>query len=485
MQRLLLIVSLFLLVTIIAAAQETTPEPEITPEITAEATADISCPALVQTAITLTGENCDATSLNEACYGYILIQPEARPGQEENFEFDVPGDRVDILQIESVQLSAMDVASAQWGVIVFEVEANVEGEASSTEDVQIVLFGDTRLEDASRFVQVTATADVNVRAQPNTDAAVVGSLENGEVTVANARLQGDGWLRVRFAESASGLGWVSSDFLEPASDIEVMPSLTVEEAAEPLPDDLGAEYGPMQAFLFESAMDDAPCAEAPNSGMLIQTPEGVANVTIWLDEVVIQLDGTAFVQAESEGQLRVDVLDGTADVEANGESSTAVEGQSVSVELDEELGAVGTPGDPTATDPDDVQALPTVLLDDPVTVPDPLALEEGVPVSGAYAFSFGVENLTCPDGEVVEFVSGEELAQISAEEGALVVSGLRYGEVSTGVYSASYADEVGLHQDTLEVISTDVILGDKTLDFLDRDCTLNVPFRYDLVAGGE
>ena len=30
----------------------------------------------------------------------------------------------------------------------------------------------------------------------------------------------------------------------------------------------------MQAFYFRSGIGDAPCAEAPNSGILIQTPEG-------------------------------------------------------------------------------------------------------------------------------------------------------------------------------------------------------------------
>lgn len=487
MQRFIIGLFVFLLVAMMAAAQETTPEPEITPELTAEVTAeateDPACPTLVQTAITLTGENCDTTGLNEACYGYILINPEARPGEEENFSFNVPGDRVDILQIESVQLSAMDVASAQWGVIVFAVEANVEGEVSSTEDVQIVLFGDTRLEDASRFVQVTATGDVNVRALPNTDAAVVGSLVTGEVAVANARLEGDAWLRVRFLNSDSGLGWVSADYLEPASDISVMPVLSAEEAAAPVPDDLSAQYGPMQAFFFESGTNDSPCAAAPNSGMLIQTPDGVANVTIWLDEVVIQLDGTAFVQADAGGEMRVDVLEGTAQVEANDESSTAVAGQSVTVELDEDLGAVGTPSEPQATDPDDVQALPTVLLDDTVEVPDPLTQPAGVPIEGTYSFSFGVESLTCPDGEVVTFVAGGENASISFQDGAIIVSGLRYAEVSPGVYFASYQDSIGLHQDTLEVVSSDRILGDKTLDLLDNDCTLNVPFSYQLLAG--
>jgi len=154
------------------------------------------------------------------------------------------------------------------------------------------------------------------------------------------------------------------------------------------------------------------------------------------------------------------------------------------VELDDDLGAVGTPSDPVATDPDDVQALPTVLLDDEVEIPDPLVQPAGVPIAGTYSFSFGVESLTCPDGEIVNFVSTGQNATISFQEGAIVVSGLRYGEVSPGVYFASYQDSVGLHQDTLEVVSSDRILGDKTLDLLDRDCTLNVPFSYQLIPGG-
>jgi hypothetical protein len=239
--------------------------------IVARAAAQADCPAIVQTAIDLTSERCDETDSNMICYGHLVLDAQPQPDVEEaEFEFFEPGDVVDVNRVQSLRLSAMDVQTGRWGVVMMFVEAALE--ALEADDVQILLFGDTEMQDASQFVADTAESDA-------------------------------------------------------------------------LP-----EFGPMQAFYFRSGVDDAPCAEAPNSGMLIQTPEGVASVSIWMDEVVIQMDATAFVQAQPDGTLTINVLEGSATVQAQGETRTVVAGMQVSVPLDEDLGAVGVPGDPQPYD---------------------------------------------------------------------------------------------------------------------------------------
>src|SRR5690606_25964517 len=152
-----------------------------------------------------------------------------------------------------------------------------------------------------------------------------------------------------------------------------------------------ARYGPMQAFYFQSGAQDAPCAEAPNSGVLIQTPEGVASVNIWMDEVVIQMDGTAYLQGQPDGELVINMLDGEAQIEAQGETRTAVAGTQVRVPLDADLQASGVPSDPQPYTVEEVQSLPISLLDDPVTVSPPRQLDPGMPLVGSWRFEWGTD----------------------------------------------------------------------------------------------
>lgn len=470
-----LILMLILLLASALSAQEATQTPD------AETTEDAACPSLVRSALDLTQLNCEGTGINQACYGYIFLSAEPRPGLDE-FNFNQPGDRVGLIDVQALQLSAMDTQSGQWGVMVMKVEARLEDGAVSPEDVQILLFGDTQLTDAANWVQVTAATDVNIRRTPGANGEVLAVLPAGQTIVANSRLEDSSWLRVRLNESTAGVGWIATQFLEPASDLDALPVISEQDAAAGV-DDISASYGPMQAFMFQSGSDDSPCSEAPNSGMLIQTPEGVAAVTIWMDEVTIQLDGTGYVQADAGGALTVNVLEGSAQVEAQGDSRTVIEGQSVSVDLDENGMAASVPGDPAPLDSSAVQSVPVELLDDPVTVAQPVNLPSGVPLAGTWAFSFDVAALTCPDGTEVVFSSSGVPATIQPQADGLLMSGLRFAQDTPGVYRATYSDADGsLHQDTLQVVASDRIIGEKVLDLANPICTLNVPFRLQLVS---
>ncbi|MEL6309656.1 MAG: hypothetical protein AAFQ52_16060, partial [Chloroflexota bacterium] len=470
--RVLLLV--LLLVGSVVLAQEATSTPdspedassaEVTPEATASIDDEASCPALVTRALDLTESSCDGTFTNEACYGYTFIDASLR---DQDASFVQPGDITDVLDIQTVQLSAMDVAADQWGLMVMSVDANTgEQTVITTEDVQIVLFGDTTLQDASAFVELSVDEDIVIYEEPAEDAFLVAEVQAGETLIASSRLDDNAWLRVRIIEETSvRIGWVQADSVTPVSDIEVLPILTAEEAAEP-PTDLAAQYGPMQAFIFESGELDAPCAEAPNSGMLIQTPEGVASVTIWLDEVVVQLDGTGVISAQADGDLTVGVIEGTATVAANGEESTAVAGEAIDVPLDENLAASGVPSDPRDIADDEVQALPVTVLDDPVALPG-TATPAGAPFPSGDAWVFGYTTeapFICSDGSEVDSVSAGINAVITVQSDSITLSGLRFNQSTAGVYSASYADSVGnFITDTLQVVNSTTIVGERTID---------------------
>lgn len=487
MRRLLLLLALF--AGTVAFAQDATPTPlptdeteatsqaEMTPEMTEMVDVTDACPVLVAEALELTETNCEGTILNEACYGYTFIDAVLR---NLDTNFVQPGDIADVIDIQSLQLSAMDVVSGLWGLMVMSVEANTgDGNVLTGEDVQIVLFGDTNLQDASQFVQVTANNDLTIFSQPDANSEIVQTIAADESVIANSRLEDDTWLRVRIVtEGTAQIGWLQAEQVSAATNLDVLPTLTAEQAAEP-PSDLAAQYGPMQAFIFESGENDAPCSEAPNSGMLIQTPEGAASVTLWLDEVVVQLDGTGVVSAQANGDLTVGVIAGEATVEANGESSTAVTGEAIDVPLDENLAADGTPSEARPITDDEVQALPVTLLDDLVDLPNN-ATPAGstIPSGEAWAFAYTTEEpFICSDGSEVESISAGINGIITVQSDSLTLSGLRFSETTAGVYAASYADSVGnFIQDTLRVVSPTVIAGDRTIDLITPPCTLTLSF---------
>ena len=499
-KRLSLLTGVLLLFAFIVGAQDT--EPETTPEVTAEATSEVTpeatavpedtpeaeatedpeCPALVSTALELTENRCEGTNINQACYGFVMIESETRPGGD---TLERPGDRAAISDIQSLQLSGLDTSTGQWGVLEFKVEALVNdpttANTASPQDVQFVVFGDTQLSDAGAFVRITPDDNTAVYYLPDSS-EVIDELEAGVTTVASARLEGDEWLRipVDLEDGTVTVGWVQIEAFTIDDDISILPELTFDEAATP--PDLTSTFGPMQAFVFESGVDDAPCSAAPNSGMLIQTPEGVASVTIVMDEVVIQLNGTGFVQAQPDGEIRFDILDGEAQVTAEGETRTAIEGQSVSVDLDENGQPLGAPNEPEPLDLDNITNVPVDQLDDDVEIAPPLILPPGVPVSGQWSLSFNVQSQTCTDGSSWPFVSSGTVT-IQAQQDGLLYENILHSAVGSGSYQGSYASSTGdAYSNLLLVTASDQITGTTTIDFATRECTLTVPFTMQLVS---
>lgn len=450
---------------------------------------DATCPTIVETALNLTRESCDGTENNEACYGHILLDAAPRPGLDE-FQFEEPGDIVDLLAVESMRLSAMDTRLGQWGVLLMQVEAEVQRvadtldseEGLSVADVQMLLFGDVEFSDANRFLRLTALEDTTIYTLPDTTSDAVNTVPEGESVIVNARLEDNSWYRVRYTDRAAGLAWIQADALELNEEIDYLEAIPL-DSVELIPASARARFGPMQAFTLSTGVNDAPCAEAPNSGMLIQTPEGVASVSLWLDEVVIQMNATAFVQAEAGGNLTIDVLEGAVELEADGEIVTAYAGTRVTVPLNDELGLAGAPPELAPLDTQAVQSLPVGLLDNPVDIPTPFDPSAGVPLSGDWRYQWGVASLTCPDGTEVPFVSDNTPATITVQDEGLQLSGVFYQARGNGIYRTTYTDGNGnLHQDTLTVQSLDFINGEKVLDLVSPVCTLTVPFSLSLIS---
>ncbi|MCU0512839.1 MAG: SH3 domain-containing protein [Anaerolineae bacterium] len=469
------------------AAVEATAAPESTPEATPEAD---ECPAIVAQALDRTRQDCTGVQDNEACYGNIFLNIVPQTGvNAADIQFGNPGDTVDIVKVRSLTLSPMDITRDVWGVALIQAQLKNDvpqgpppaataaaTDDDVTQDVTFLLFGDTALQQDVPLLNATARATVNVRSTPETGSRL-GSLAPGEAVILRGRLADNTWLLVTLAD-LSLAGWVAARFLEIEGDLATL-DIVEPEQAQP--------QGPMQAFVFQSGVNDAPCDAAPNSGMLVQTPEGVASVTISIDEVTIQLNATAFIQAQPDGTMSVTALDGTARVEANGESRTIVAGTRVDVPLDENLQPADVPGEIQPLDPDQVNALPTSLLPNPVTVPAPLNVRPGVPLPGVWRFVWGVASLTCPTGDTITFDSTGILSELTAADdgSSLQWNASTYTQVSSGVYSSSRLDAAGnLYQETMNVNAPDSITGTASIDFAAVVCTLEVPFSLRLAVPG-
>lgn len=118
---------------------------------------------------------------------------------------------------------------------------------------------------------------------------------------------------------------------------------------------------PMQAFYFQSGVGESPCLEAPQDGILVQTPEGAGRIELSVNNAVIDLGSSAFLQADPGVQMRVAVLEGDG-VITTAESTVAVPaGQQALLDLDEDGLALG----PIAVepyDPEEFKALPINIL---------------------------------------------------------------------------------------------------------------------------
>ncbi|MEL7434339.1 MAG: hypothetical protein AAFN11_10375, partial [Chloroflexota bacterium] len=100
------------------------------------------------------------------------------------------------------------------------------------------------------------------------------------------------------------------------------------------------------------------------------------------------------------------------------------------------------------------------------------------PSGDAWVFGYTTEApFICSDGSEVDSVSAGINAVITVQSDSITLSGLRFNQSTAGVYSASYADSVGnFITDTLQVVNSTTIVGERTIDLLTPPCTLNLSF---------
>jgi hypothetical protein len=211
----------------------------------------------------------------------------------------------------------------------------------------------------------------------------------------NGRTLDGTWLRIQLPNSETP-GWIFANAVTSTGDLS---QLSVVDATA-----AGVAYQPMQAFYFQTGIGQTNCVEAPQDGILIQTPSGAGMVSLRANDVDIQLGSTAYMQAQPGGSLTISVLEGRAFVTADGKTATVPAGSQTSVPIDETLHVAGRPSQVTPYDATLVEPLPIQLLPEQITVAPP-ASQESILAANLPTFSVPGVGVTGISGDISMLVT--------------------------------------------------------------------------------
>jgi hypothetical protein len=136
------------------------------------------------------------------------------------------------------------------------------------------------------------------------------------------------------------------------------------------------EATPMQAFFLTAGVGDAQCEEAPDSGLLVQTPDGVGEVSFSMNEIDITIGSTILFQGQPDNQLKISALEGSAVLNMREGVFPVIAGTWVRVPFDENLRPTGRPTDLETYKDNFARGLPLNLLERRIEVHQPLTEDQ-------------------------------------------------------------------------------------------------------------
>ena len=328
-----------------------------------------ACPNIVEGAIDSLAQYCEGTGRDQVCYGHNAVTAAAQPDASD-FSFESVGDITQLAAVASMRLTPMDTSVGHWGVVLMRAQANIPDTVPG-QNVTFILFGDTEIRNAAQSVAeqeptiLTAFTNVaaNVRVSPGTGSPILTSLPiNTQVTV-NGRNPANDWLRILLPDNSEQEGWISRSLLNVDGDANLLYAV---QPGQP-------QYGPMQAFSLHTGVGAPQCDDAPIDGMLIQTPAGVGEISLVINEVVVEFGSTIFLTAHEGSEMTIAPVEGKARVSADGSTRTTVAGAQITIPLNDDLTPAAEPNLPTAYDETEFGGLPLSLLERSIEIEDALS----------------------------------------------------------------------------------------------------------------
>jgi hypothetical protein len=169
-------------------------------------------------------------------------------------------------------------------------------------------------------------------------------------------------------------------------------------------DNTGLAQGsqPLQAFYLTTGIGDTACEEAPESGLMVQTPEGVGEVAFTVNEVNVTLGSTVYFQANPEQEeMIVSTIEGKAILERAGQIQEIVAGTRLRLPIEqigERIGALDLPDLLEPYDEIRLNYLPIDLLEREIDIALPLTIEAIQNLREQWNAGEGIEGL-CEDVE--------------------------------------------------------------------------------------
>jgi len=258
-----------------------------------------TCPTLERAAVAEARVWCSETQTGEACYGNSPVSADVDG-------FQAAGDRVSLDEVGNITTSS-DTENNLYGVSLLRTLAYAP-DAWTQQSVTLVLLGDLALTNAAdsmprEVASISAAQGVNVRALPTEEGRIITPLFQGEVVMLTGQTADASWLRLLLPDGQTG--WMVSSAIE-----SVSADLPVVDADSSAPE---AIYEPFADVELRTAMDDSRCAEAWESGLLLQST-GDDFVSLRVNGETLLLKGTAFLQTNEEEKVIVSVLAGEVQV---------------------------------------------------------------------------------------------------------------------------------------------------------------------------
>ena len=298
-----------------------------------------TCPALQESALTGIAQHCAEQEAGTLCLGGATVTPVYRERAEAAPSFEAPGDAIAITDINWLSVSSEDKT---WGAARALFPA-YPGDGLEARDSALLAFGNValflpepmELPPTLADVNVTASNGANLRASPSTDATVVALLAVSRPLKALGRLRGGGWLLIYATPELRG--WISESVVSaPLADL---PALSADADTEAL-------RLPWHRFGFLSGMRDAPCEDAPESGILLQTEKFIAPRYFIINGARLMLSGTAWLQAQASGGMLIHIIDGRAQVATAGGEIAVRSGSFTHIALARDENGALTPAAP-------------------------------------------------------------------------------------------------------------------------------------------
>lgn len=254
-----------------------------------------TCPTLERAAVSEARIWCNETQTGEACYGNSPVSADTEG-------FQAAGDRVLLNEVGSLTTTS-DTENNLYGVSLLRTLAYAP-DAWAGQSVTLVLLGDVMLTNAAEavpheVVTISAAQGVNVRALPTEEGRVITPLFQGEAVMLTGQTADASWLRLLLPDGQTG--WIVSSAVE-----SISADLPVVDADSAAPE---AIYTPFADFQLQTGMGDSRCAEAWESGLLLQS-SGENLVSLRVNGEVLLLNGTVFLQTNEEDKTIVSVIAG-------------------------------------------------------------------------------------------------------------------------------------------------------------------------------